>query len=171
MPLCQFQIITGETPANKLLRTILFVGYGLLPLFLICALVPSLHFLMTLVAIVWMLLFVGVLIIELAKIELYQTEGTIKLSETGVILNGLTMQATDLRQVEIKFNFPRGQGAGKNGFGDKGNKIIIHSKSSREATELTVLVEARAQRDNLAALLKEWRKMGIKVSADGIDLV
>lgn len=168
---CHFQIITGETPANKLARRAGNVSYGIAGLLLVCVSIPLLRFLIPLLAIAYTLVAILLMVIGLAKIELYQIGGVIKLSETDIVLNDFTIQAADLRQVQVKFHLPRGQGAGRNGFGDEGNKIFILTKSSNEIIVVTVLVEVRAQRDNLAALLKEWRKMGIKVSADGIDLV
>jgi hypothetical protein len=168
---CHFQVIIGETPANKLVRRAGNVSYGIAGLLLVCVSIPSLRFLMPLLAIAYTLVAILLMVIGLAKIELYKIGGVIKLSDTDIILDGLTIQAADLRRIEVKFNLTRGQGAGRNGFGDEGNKIIIITKSSNEMLVVTVLIEARAQRDNLAALLREWRKMGIKVSADGIDLV
>ena len=147
------------------------VGYGLQGLFLICALLPAARFLLPVIGVLLVMLIGSVAIIELGKVKLYQTQGVIRLSEKGVMINDLAIQAAELRQVKVKFNFPRGQGAGRNGVGDKGNRIAIYPTTSDVAVVATVLVEDRAQRDNLVTILKGWRKIGVEVSANGIDLV
>ncbi len=165
----QFQLITGETVAGGLLRKMLPISYLLQAACLACAMLPSAHFLLPLVAVPLLLVFICIAVVDLGKIKRFYTNGIIRLSEVGIALDNELFAIADLQQVQVKFNAVRGQGAGSNGIGSKGNRIIIYPKMSRKIV-VTVFVEARVQRDTLASLLKSWRKSGIKVLADGIDL-
>jgi hypothetical protein len=165
----QFQLIVGETRIGAFLRKMLPVSYGLGGAFLLCALVPIARFLLPVLGTLWLLLIGSVTVIEFSKAKLYVLDGLIKLSEDSILLNGHFIQVADLQQLIVKFNGPRGQGIGRNGAAEQGNRIIIRTKEGREL-ESVVLLETKAQRANLAAVLKEWRTAGIKISTDGIEI-
>lgn len=165
----QFQLITGETTASRSLRKMLPISYFLQGACLVCILLPAAHSLLPIVVVPLLMVFVFAALFELSNIKRFHTSGVIRLSEAGISLANELIPITDLQQVQVKFTIPRGLGTGSNGIGDRGNRIIIYPKVG-SAMVATVLVEARVQRDTLATVLKTWRKAGIKVSADGIDL-
>lgn len=165
----QFQLITGETAAGRFLRKMLPISYLLQGACLVCILLPAAHSFVPIVGVPLLIVFVCVALLELSNIKRFHTSGVIRLSDVGISLDNELVPTNDLQQVQVKFTTPRGQGVGSNGIGDKGNRIIIYPKVGN-AMVATVLVEARVQRDTLATVLKIWRKAGIKVSANGIDL-
>ena len=166
----RFQLIVGETVSGKLLRKMLPVSYGLAGAFLLCACVPALRFLLLALSGAWLLLLGVVCVMELNKTNLYELAGIIKLTEDGISLNGLLIPVADLQQLVIKFNTPRGQGIGRNGVAEQGNRIVIYTKDGKEVVAV-VLIETRAQRNNLSAVLREWKNVGIRISTDGLDLM
>ena len=165
----QFQLITGETAAGKFLRKMLPVSYLLQGVCLLCILLPTARFLLPVVGVPLLMLFVCAVAADIGKINCFQTSGIIRLSGDGIMLNNELMPIGSLQQVQVKFSNPRGMGAGRSGIGSKGNNIIIYSKVGKVKI-VTVLIEDRIQRYTLAGVLKTWRKVGIKVSADGLDL-
>ena len=166
-----FRLIVGETLICKLVRKGLPVSYGLLGMMGICFLVPQVGgYLMTPLTIVYSVLLLTVATIEFSGIKLFITEGVIQLNDEGIEVHGQKFAICDLNDVKIKFTYARGQGAGRNG-SIKSNVITILVKNSSEPLVMNTLVETREQREELARLLKMWRKKGVKLSADGIDLV
>jgi hypothetical protein len=166
----RFQLIVGETKSGRLLRKMLPISYGLGGAFLLCACVPALRFLLPGVGACWLSLLGVVGVIELSKTKLYELAGMIKLAEDGISFDGPFIPVANLQQVVVKFSTPRGQGIGRNGIAAKGNRIIIRTKDGEEGTAI-VLIEAKAQRDNLSAVLRGWKDGGIIVSTDGLDLI
>jgi len=165
----QFQLIVDETKSGKFFRNVLPVSYGLAGACLLCALVPTLRFLLLVLGSLGLLLFGAIAVMEFSNVKLYELAGAIKLAEDGISLNGQFIQVADLQRIGVRFNAPRGQGIGRNGVAEQGNRISIRTKAEEELVAV-VLMEARAQRHNLAAVLREWKNRGVAVATDGIDL-
>lgn len=123
-------------------------------------------------------LFVGVLIWHLVAtasgVALYQTQGQLEVSEQGVKVNGKEkheFRSVALHCVEVEFRGYRGQAVFRNVKDGSGNIIRFYPEIGITPIVFTFLADSYAQSQLFVKILRSWRVTGVKIVADGIDLV
>ena len=166
-----FKIIVGKKGGYKMLDASLGIVFGLL---LLCALIPLFRSALPVIALVFLGLFIAVISVVTSSADIYHTQGEIRLTEKCIWQDEQSFPSSYLQRIEVVFKGFRGE---TTAFSKRlpadggGNTITIWLKEGIKPVEIDFLAVARGQKEQLRGLLKKWRKMGIKVLADGIDLV
>jgi len=105
---------------------------------------------------------------------LYQTKGRLEISEQNIKVSGEEeheFQSAALQRVEIKFSSYRGKAMGKSVGNGGNNKISFYLITGQPPIVVTFLADSHAQSQLFVKILRSWRALGVKIVADGIDLV
>jgi hypothetical protein len=166
-----FKIIIGKKGRYKMLDNAFGIVFGLL---LLCALIPLFRSALPVIGLVFLGLFIAIISVASSSAAIYHTQGEIRLTEECIWQDKQAFPSSYLQRIEVVFKGFRGE---TTAFSKRlpadggGNTITIWLKNGIKPVIIDFLVVARGQKEQLESLLKKWRKMGIKVSADGIDLV
>jgi hypothetical protein len=167
----KFQIQGEKTRLNLWMERLLISSFGI---GVVCLAVPQWRFLLGFSV----ALFLGVLLWHIAAaasgVAFYQTKGRLELSEQGIKVDGdekYEFLNVDLQRVEVKLSSYRGQAVGRNLRDGSGNKISFYLASAQPAIVIIFLADSYAQSQLFVKILRSWRAAGVKIVADGIDLV
>jgi len=117
-----------------------------------------------------MVITIGGMFIGGSSIKTYVSDGDLTLTDKSITINEDKYLLADLSLVETKAGGYKGRGS-RGGLGDgTGNKITIKTNAG-DIIEKKFVVTSQQQRDNLAEILKYWRRTGFKIISNGIDLV
>ena len=140
----------------------------------ICLLVPQWRFVLPLPVILVSCALIYSFIATASGAALYQTKGRLAISEQTIKVNGEEeheFQSVEMQRVEVRFSSYRGQAVGKSVRDGSNNKISFYPTIGQFPIVVTFLADSHAQSQLFVKILRSWRALGVKIVADGIDLV
>ena len=167
----KFWIQGEKTRLNRWMVWAMMVGFGVGA---VCLVVPQWRFVLPFPVMLLSCALIYFFIATVSGAALYQTKGRLEISEQSIRVNGRTeheFRSLELQRVELQFSSYRGQAIGRSVRDGSNNKISFYLTIGQPPVVVTFLADSHAQSKLFVEILKSWRVLGVKIVADGIDLV